>query len=281
MKKQFNFPVLALPLIVLGTCAWADTPAPAPSAAPIKVLAAGSLTGAMTALAQLYTQQTGQKIDAQFGPAGLLRERIQNGEQADIFASANMEHPQALADQGWATQPVVMLRNRLCAKALPEYKLTTKNLLDRLLDPKVGLGTSTPKADPGGDYAWQMFAKAEKLRPGAQAILEAKAQQLVGGKDNPPVPAGVNAMEYAFAQKKVQISLGYCSSRSTSPDPKFSSVPLPAALAITPSYGLSVITREQKPHDAAYRFALFLLSPQAQKLIAQYGFTPVTVPADN
>ena len=85
--------------------------------APVKVLAAGSLTGAMTAIAQLYTQKTGQKIEAQFGPAGLLRERIENGEQADIFASANMEHPQALADKGLATQPVVLLRNRLCAKA--------------------------------------------------------------------------------------------------------------------------------------------------------------------
>ncbi len=269
---------MALPLMLISVSAFAATPLPS---APIKVLAAGSLTGAMTAVAQLYTQQTGQNIDAQFGPAGLLRERIENGEQADIFASANMEHPQALADQGIATSAVVMVRNRLCAKALPDYKLTTENLLDRLLDPQVGLGTSTPKADPGGDYAWQMFAKAEKIRPGAQAILEAKAQQLVGGKNNPPVPAGRNAMEYFFAEKKVQISLGYCSGRQTTPDPKFASVPLPAALAITPSYGLSVITREKKSHDAAYKFALFLLSPQAQKLMAQYGFTPVTVPAED
>lgn len=261
-------------MALLSSAAWADTAAQ--TQPPVKVLAAGSLTGAMTAVAQLYTQQTGQKIDAQFGPAGLLRERIENGEQADIFASANMEHPQALADRGWATQPVVMLRNQLCAKALPESGLTTDNVLDRLLDPKVGLGTSTPKADPGGDYAWQVFARAEKLRPGAQAILEAKAQQLVGGKNNPPVPAGVNAMEYFFARKKVHISLGYCSSRQTTPDPKFTSVPLPAGLAVTPDYGLTVVTRDKKSHEAAYRFALFLMSPQAQKLIAQYGFTPVT-----
>ncbi|MBX9798841.1 MAG: molybdate ABC transporter substrate-binding protein [Burkholderiaceae bacterium] len=271
---KINSSYLAWSVALLSSAAWADTAAQ--TQPPVKVLAAGSLTGAMTAVAQLYTQQTGQKIDAQFGPAGLLRERIENGEQADIFASANMEHPQALADRGWATQPVVMLRNQLCAKALPESGLTTDNVLDRLLDPKVGLGTSTPKADPGGDYAWQVFARAEKLRPGAQAILEAKAQQLVGGKNNPPVPAGVNAMEYFFARKKVHISLGYCSSRQTTPDPKFTSVPLPAGLAVTPDYGLTVVTRDKKSHEAAYRFALFLMSPQAQKLIAQYGFTPVT-----
>jgi len=249
--------------------------------APVRVFAAGSLTGAMTAVATLYSQQTGQQIDTVFGPAGLLLERIENGEAADIFASANMEHPQKLADDGFATQPVVMARNRMCATALPEFKLTTKNFLDRLLDPHVGLGTSTPKADPGGDYAWMMFAKAEKVRPGAQAILEHKAQQLVGGKNNPPVPKGQNAAKYFFAQKKVDIFLGYCSSRETTPDPEFTSVALPAALSITANYGMSVVTREPKSHDAAYRFALFLLSPQAQKIISQYKFAAVAIPSSN
>lgn len=270
---------LTVALLVLTSSANAAKPSPAQ--APIKVLAAGSLTGAITAAAKLYTEKTGQRFDLQFGPAGLLRERIEAGEHADVYASANMEHPQTLADKGIATQPVVLVRNRLCAKALPEFGLTTENFLERLLDPKVGLGTSTPKADPGGDYAWLLFAKVEKIKPGAQAMLEAKAQQLVGGKTSVPAPNGQNAMEYAYGQKTVQLSLGYCSSRQTTPDPKYTSVALPAALAITPNYGLSVITREKKSHDAAYRFALYLLSPEAQKLIAQYGFTPITIPAEN
>jgi molybdate transport system substrate-binding protein len=257
-------------------CAHAAMPVKSPE--PIKVFAAGSLTGALTAAANLYTQKTGQKIELQFGPAGLMRERIEAGEKADVFASANMAHPQALAAQGIATPPVVLVRSRFCAKALPDFGLTTDNLLDRLLDPKVGLGTSTPKADPGGDYAWMMFAKAEKVRPGAQAILEAKAQQLVGGKTNPATPTGQDAMEYAYAQKTVQISLGYCSGRQTTPDLKYANVELPPALAITANYGLSVITWEKKSHDAAYQFVLFLLSPQAQQLIGQYRFLPVAVP---
>ncbi len=249
--------------------------------APVRVFAAGSLTGAMTAVAKLYSQQTGQQIETVFGPAGLLLKRIENGEPADIFASANMEHPQKLADDGFATQPIILVRNRLCATALPEFKLTTENFLDRLLDPHVGLGTSTPKADPGGDYAWMMFAKAEKVRPGAQATLEKKAQQLVGGTNNPPVPKGQNAVKYFFAQKKVDIFLGYCSSHQATPDPEFASVELPAAVAVAADYGLSVVTREPKSHDAAYRFALFLLSPQAQKIISEYRFTPVTMPSPN
>jgi molybdate transport system substrate-binding protein len=247
----------------------------APIEPPLKVFAAGSLTGALTAVMRVYKEKTGQDVQGEFGPAGLLRERIENGERPDLYASANMAHPQALAAKGMMTPPVVMARNKICATALPSLGLTQKNVLDKLLDPKVGLGTSTPKADPGGDYAWAVFARAGKVRPGAQATLEKKAQQLVGGKDNPPVPAGKNAMEYFFEQGRVQISLGYCSSRETTPDPKFTKIELPAELAVSADYGLSVLTVAPGSHEAALKFAMFVMSPEAQAIIAKYSFTTV------
>ena len=259
MRKLFS--VMAMTLVTHGV----------PAAQPIKVFAAGSLTGAMNAVIKLYEEKTGQQIQAEYGPAGLLRERIEGGEHPDIYASANMAHPQILADKGLATRPVVMARNRLCAKALPGFGLTTQNVLQRLLDPEVGLGTSTPKADPGGDYAWELFARAEKVRPGAQAILEHKAQQLVGGRNNPPVPGGKDAMTYAFEQHEIDISLGYCSSRQTTPDAKVASVELPPEIAVHADYGMSVLSNR----EAALRFALFVMSPEAQHVIGTYGFTPV------
>jgi molybdenum ABC transporter molybdate-binding protein len=249
-----------------------DTSAADTSEVPLKVFAAGSLTGAMTAIIKLYREKTGVQVQAEFGPAGLLRERIEGGDRPDIFASANMAHPQALADKGLATIPVVIARNRICAKALPGFGLTTANLFDRLLDPKtVGIGTSTPKADPGGDYAWMVFARAGQARPGAGKILEAKARQLVGAKNNPPAPPGQDAMAYFFAQHQIDISLGYCSSRNTTPDPNFTTVELPPELAVNADYGLSVLGHR----EAALRFALFVMSPEAQQLIGLYGFTPV------
>ena len=239
---------------------------------PVKVFAAGSLTGALTAVIGLYKEKTGVEVQAEFGPAGLLRERIEGGERPDIFASANMAHPQALADKGLATVPVVMARNRICARALPSFGLTTANVLDRMLDPKtVGIGTSTPKADPGGDYAWMVFARAEQARPGAGKVIESKARQLVGGSHNPPVPAGKDAMTYFFEQHRIDMSLGYCSSRQTTPDPVFTTVELPPELAVKADYGMSVLGHR----EAALRFALFVMSPEAQRLIGLYGFTPV------
>ena len=92
-----------------------------------------------------------------------------------------MEHPQSLAKDGKLRPVVLFARNRLCALAGPKAGVTTANLLDRMLDATVVLGTSTPKADPSGDYAWQLFEKAETLRPGSFAALSAKAKKLTGG----------------------------------------------------------------------------------------------------
>jgi molybdenum ABC transporter molybdate-binding protein len=257
-------------VLTAGTLAGAS--AADTSQVPVRVFAAGSLTGAMTAVIELYQEKTGVQVQAEFGPAGLLRERIEGGDRPDIFASANMAHPQALADKGLATIPMVMARNRICGRALPSFGLTTANLFDRMLDPKtVGIGTSTPKADPGGDYAWMVFARAGQARPGAGKILEAKARQLVGGKHNPPVPSGQDAMTYFFEQHKIDMSLGYCSSRKTTPDPSFTTVELPPELTVNADYGLSVLGHR----EAALRLALFVMSPEAQHLIGLYGFTPV------
>jgi ABC-type molybdate transport system substrate-binding protein len=48
-----------------------------------------------------------------------------------------------------------------------------ENFLAKLLDPAIKIGTSTPKADPAGDYTWAMFRLAEKIKPGSYAILDA------------------------------------------------------------------------------------------------------------
>jgi len=41
------------------------------------------------------------------------------------------------------------------------------------------------------------------------------------------------------------------------------------------------LTNKGGSHEAAYRFALFILSPAAQKIISEYGYVPVTRDAVN
>src|SRR3984893_1242312 len=147
------------------------------SAEDLRVLGAGSLREVMTEIGERYREATGATVVADFGPSGLLRERIEKGEHADLFASADMGHPLKLLRDGRAPRVAMFTRNTLCGVAVPKVGLTTANFLERLLDPSVKLGTSTPKADLAGDYTWEMFRRADGLRPGSYGILDKKAQQ--------------------------------------------------------------------------------------------------------
>lgn len=250
------------------------------TAVPLTVYAAGSLTGALAEIAKQYTAATGEPVRIVNGPAGLLRERIEKGEAADVYISANMAHPEKLATEGKATAPVVFARNALCVQTLPDTGITSANLLDRLLAPGMRIGTSTPGADPGGDYAWQFFARAETVHAGARANLEAKAKKLVGGPVAPVIPGNVGAAKYFLQHHDVDVFFGYCSSHDAGADPDLRKVEVPANLSLPVDYGLSVVLREGGPAQraAAFRFALYAMSPAAQERLPAYGFRAVAEP---
>ena len=65
-----------------------------------QVYAAGSLRDALTEIARDHEARTGQKVVLTFAASGLLRERIEQGAPAQVFASADTKHPQRLANQG-------------------------------------------------------------------------------------------------------------------------------------------------------------------------------------
>jgi ABC-type molybdate transport system substrate-binding protein len=176
----------------------------------VQLYAAGSLRAAMTEIVQAFTASGGPAVNATYGASGLLRERMEKGEPAEVFASADLGNPQALARAGRAAAPVVFARNRLCALVAPDVAANPDTLLDRMLDPQVKLGTSAPKSDPSGDYAWQLFAKAEELRPGACKALDAKTLKLTGGPDSPPPPADRSVYGVMIAERKADIVLTYC-----------------------------------------------------------------------
>ncbi|UAJ12630.1 substrate-binding domain-containing protein [Glacieibacterium megasporae] len=245
--------------------------------APLVVYSAGSMTGALGAMLRRYTAETGNRVDLHTGPAGLLLGKIEDGDRVDLFISANMKHPQKLTAEGKSTATVVFARNRICVSALPAVGLTSANLLDKLLDLGTAIGTSTPKADPGGDYAWELFDKAGTVRPGATAILKAKAQQLVGGRIESAKPRGPSTAKEFMVEHHINVSIGYCSSHEMTPDMSVDRVELPPDLAIRVNYGMTVLTtaRDGARREAADRLALYLMSPVVQAMMVPYGFIPV------
>jgi len=244
----------------------------AAAAETMTLYAAGSLKAALTDVAKAYEANSGNKVEAKYGPSGLLKDEIAKGAKADVFASANMEHPQALHDAGKSGPVVRFARNTLCALVKPGLAVSSATLLDQMLDPQMKLGASTPKADPSGDYAFEVFKKAEALKPGAQAALEKKALTLTGGKDSAAPPAGRTVYGWHVAEGRADIFLTYCTNAlaAQKENPGQQIVKLPYALNVGADYGLTVI-RDTTP--AVEGFARFILSMDGQTTLARHGFS--------
>ncbi|MGD9507894.1 MAG: molybdate ABC transporter substrate-binding protein [Geminicoccaceae bacterium] len=268
-------------LLTLALAALLGSPFAAIGAPAVSLYAAGSLTGALGEAAKSYAQSSGVEVATRFGPSGQMRERIEAGEPATLFASADFGHPAKLFTEGKADPPVIFVRNRLCLLARPGVTVEPTDPLAAMLDPALKLGTSTPGNDPSGDYAWALFAKGEAVRPGAQAALEGKALMPVGGKTTTLAPEGRNTVAWHMSEDRADLFLSYCTSGRTAAAelPGLQVLPLPDELAVGADYGLAVLSGPAEQQAAAARFAMFILSPAGQAIMAKWGFLPVTAPA--
>lgn len=267
MKRTLPAALFALVSILSGA-AMADD---------LTLRAAGSLKAPMSDIAAQFEALNGHRVTLDFGPSGLLRERILSGAPTDLFASANMAHPEDVAGQRGGTV-IAFASNMLCALTQPEIAATPDTLLDLMLSPKVRLGTSTPQADPSGDYAWMLFDRAEALQAGAAARLKAKALTLTGGADAPKPPADRTVYAMVMAQRAADIFLTYCTNAvlAAQEAPGLKIVPIPDSLAVGATYGLLVLN-DRKP---AVELGRYIAGPDGRAVLEKYGFGAPPKPAE-
>ncbi|WP_375465844.1 substrate-binding domain-containing protein [uncultured Methylobacterium sp.] len=263
----------ALSLGLVAACALAPFAA---SADPVRIYAAGSLVAAMKAIIAASGLAEGAVAAPVFGPAGLLRARLEAGEPADLFLSADLAGPRRLVALGKAKGVVPFARNSLCVLARDTLKLTPDTLLDRLLEPTLRLATSTPGADPGGDYAQAVFARAEAAHPGAGAILEAKAQRLLGSPGAMVPVAGRSPSATVFLSDRADALLYYCSGQGGTmrEAPGLALILLPPALAVPATYGMALMSDSPD----ATRLALFLVSETGQAILKRHELGAIGEP---
>src|SRR3569832_620102 len=256
---------LTVGMVALCAQAHADT---------LKVMGAGSLRAVMTDLLHHFPIQSDTVDPPEFGSSGLMRQKIEDGADVDVFASADIEQPCRLAANHPERMVIQFARNSLCTLARPTLDLNQANILDRLLDPSARIATSTPGSDPLGTYTWAVFAKAEALKPGAAAILEAKAKKLVeGGEKTPPLVPGKGAVEGIFLSDQADMMLIYCSAVPAlqSTMPSLTSMKLPSTLTVEPADALVIL----KSKPVALRFVAYIMSEQGQAMYRSYGFAPL------
>ncbi|MDQ2741249.1 MAG: substrate-binding domain-containing protein [Chloroflexota bacterium] len=101
----------------------------------ISLYAAGSLRTALEETAMSYRDSYDVEVEPTFGPSGVLRTRVEAGEHADVFASADMGHPVALTRAHRSGPAFVLAHTQVCALVRADTRLEFDGLLAYVLDP--------------------------------------------------------------------------------------------------------------------------------------------------
>lgn len=245
----------------------------------VTVFSAGSLRVGLEDVTALAHEEYGIQAHVEYGPSGLLRERIEAGERPHLLASADMHHPTVLWERALALPPISFVTNTLCLM-LGEYaqppataKRDSRALVQWLLDDDVRLATSTPKLDPSGDYAWDFFRKADGVVSGAFDTLTAKAVQAVGGR-NPEgflTVDGLNPVSRLFLEDKTDVFVGYTSSARlvAAQAPKVRILEPPIEMKVNTTCGMAIMPHA---HKEAYQLACLMLSQIGKQRFIEKGF---------
>jgi molybdate transport system substrate-binding protein len=240
-------------------CAAQSTPA---NPKVLHVAAAADLQPVLAALADAYQRATGVKIIASFGSSATLTQQITNGDPQDLFLSADMAHPQLLADAKltdgaplqYATGALVLwARNDSPAQPLSLASLTSTGVMH--------IAVANDAHAPYG------LAATQALR--SLGLMDKLKPKLVIGENiaqTAQLAESGNA-QVAFLSLTIAGSAHFRALGSFVPVPAKSYQPLHQGAVV-----LAASVQKQRAHD----FLHWLTSAEVQQKLPRYGLQPAS-----
>ncbi|MFN3659455.1 MAG: molybdate ABC transporter substrate-binding protein [Pseudolabrys sp.] len=149
----------------------------------LKVISAGAVKSMVVALGAEFERETGHKLDLNFGTAGAMRDRVRNGETADLvvlsesaiaeLAKAGLVDAQSVTDLGRTVTGVIVREGA----AKPD--ISTPEAFKQALRSARSVAYTDPKA--GGSGGIMFAALLQKI--GLADEVNAKAVLCKGGAD--------------------------------------------------------------------------------------------------
>jgi len=243
---------LILAALVVAGCA---APARAEEQREITVFAAASLREAFEDLAKTFEAKTKVKVTLNLAGSQELRTQIENGAKADVFASADQKHMDALVTGKLADKP------RLFARNTPVVIV--------------------PKGNPAKVGSFDQLPKAKKIVIGVPEVPIGKYTLEIldkaGAELKDKVLANVASRELNVRQVLAKVTLGeadagvvYKTDALAGKD-KVEIIEIPAKVNVIAEYSVAVLTKAPQA-AAAKAFVDLLLSGDGQKRLATAGF---------
>lgn len=243
---------LALGLGLLAGCGdGGDAPATDPPSAELLVSAAASLTDAFTEIAGAFEiAHAGVEVRLNLAGSSTLRAQILEGAPVDVFASANREIMEQVADAGGvADDPRVFALNDMVIAVPAGNPAGVRGLADFARD-ELLLGLCAEAVPCGG------FAREVLQRAGVAPALDTA---------EPDVRALLTKVELGELDAAIVYRTDVTASGAVD------RVAIPADANVVAQYPIAVLAGAPRP-EVARAFVAFVLSAEGRAILVRHGF---------
>lgn len=256
--------IVMLCVLLLSACALWATPAVVSAdedegGSELMVSAAMSLRAAFERIARDYElSHPGVRIVLNFSSSGKLRQQIEAGAPVDVFASASAKHMDMLQQDGHiiASSRRDFAGNTIVLAASAEAAATLRGFSDLLNSDVRRIAIGNPDSSPAGQYAKQTLINA--------GIWEQVSDKLVA------VETVRQVLDY-LARNEVEAGLLYATDAALNPRAVRVVASAPPGSHERIVYPIALVAQSEHAREAL-SFIAFVLSPQAQGILAQNGF---------
>ncbi|MGE5140958.1 MAG: molybdate ABC transporter substrate-binding protein [Rudaea sp.] len=230
----------------------------------ITVLAAASLTEAFQEIAAAFEQEhAGVAVRFSFAGSQQLRSQIEQGAQADVFASADAENMQPLATARLLTgQPRVFALNKLEVITPPANPANVRSLKD-LARPGVKLVIADSNV-PAGRYAVQALDKMSASPEFGPDWKSRVLERVVSRETNVRAVATKVSLGEADAGIVYDTDIRAVAGRVTV-------IPIPSEFNVVAEYPLARLKSSGQP-ALADAFVDLILSDRGRAILKAHGF---------
>lgn len=251
--------VLAITLITLSACHARTARNGERPSSEIVVGAAANLTDAFENLGQSFTKQTGIRVVLSFGGTADLAKQIENGAPFDVFASADTAHVDALEQEGLLTPGTRALyaRGSLVIWLPNGSPIQFESVKDLTRKEVERIAIAKPDIAPYG-----------------QAAVETLRALRMWDQVEPKVVYGMNVSQVKQFVSSGNAEAGFLPRALVKPgEGKYIEIGEELHRPINQALGVIKASNNQ---EAARRFADYVLSPEGQLTLKEYGYKPPT-----
>ena len=244
---------LALVIPLFQGCAPSDT------SQTLHVFAASSLAESFADMERAFEAvHPDTDVVLAFAGSQVLRLQIEQGAPADVFASADPAHMQALVEQDRIRDERIFAHNQLILIVPPENPARIESFRDLPRASRLVIGTA---GVPVGSYARQALRRAEAAGAGgfAASVLARVASE----------ESNVRLVRAKVELGEADAAIVYRS--DTVAAERVRAIEIPADLNVSADYSIGVV-EDTANRDLADAWLAFVLSGEGRQLLARHGF---------